>query len=237
MKGHAPHMQILRAVMFVLLLLVPAAAFAGEGGHGAAAPAAEELPIGTEAPAFMLPPINAAACGVKGMLSINQYRNRDDETRPKAYLLTFFATWCEPCKKELPQLQALYVKNAPRGLVIVDVSIDTADQSYDGLSALLAKHGITFPVVWDKYSVMGKRYKVSRLPYVILLDGDARVVKSMVGYDEGAFAHLVADIEALLTGGVPAPAAAPAGHPQKTPAAQPAAPAAPYGTAPDWSKQ
>lgn len=256
-------MQILRAAAALALLLIPASALPVAGApagapavtdgnkglpsgqqedhHPQAVPSpkgqhapAVELAPGTEAPPFMLPPINAAQCGVKGMLSLNQYKNRDDATRPKAYLLTFFASWCEPCKKELPQLQALYLKNAARGLMIIDVSIDTDERSYTALAELLEANAVTFPVVWDKYAVMGKRYKVSRLPYVILLDGDGRVVKSMVGYDEGAFGRLIADTEALLSGGAPAPAAA---LPQETPAAQPAAPVSPYGTPPEWTKK
>ena len=254
-------MRTLIAAFTLALALVAAGALAGAGAVGAAPPVAdgnkglpsgrhdpaEELPLGTEAPAFMLLPINPKQCGVNGMVSLNQYRNRDEAIRPKAYLLTFFASWCEPCKRELPSLQALYVNNAARGLLVIDVSIDTDDESFAALAALIKQNAVTFPVLWDKYAVMGKRYKVSRLPYVILLDANARVVKSMIGYNEEGFKGLVGDIEVLL-GGAPVPAAvphAPGAQPAiqpatqslVQPAAQPAAPVSPYGPPPDWAKK
>lgn len=221
-----PPPRSLRSLRLIALVCA-LAALAGQGTP--AAPVAELAP-GTEAPAFMLPPINPKQCGISGMVSLNQYRSREDATRPKAYLITFFASWCEPCKKELPSLQDLHVRLAPRGLVIIDVSIDTSDQVLDGLIALLTKHNITFPVLWDKYAVMGKRYKVSRLPNVILLDAEARVVRSMVGYDEPAMQKLVADIETLLGGGTVAPAPASAAPPPA--ATVPAAPPPPAAPAP-----
>ncbi|MBI5525825.1 MAG: TlpA family protein disulfide reductase [Deltaproteobacteria bacterium] len=220
----------------------------------AAAGAQDQLVPGAEAPAFLLSPINPEQCGFSGVVSLNGLRQRDDATRPKVYLVTFFASWCEPCKKEIPELQALYTRLQAKGLMVIDISIDTDDQSYAALASLLSTHKVTFPVLWDKYAVMGKRYKVSRLPCVLLLDADARIVKIMIGYEEESLKRLIADIETMLAGGKvtpgieapvgkpvekphetktdPAPAAAPQPPSRAVPqtAPPPPAPVAPYGS-------
>ena len=78
-----------------------------------------------------------------GTLRLSSYRNR------KAVILNFWATWCVPCRKEMPSLEALGKVYKQEGLVVLGINID-ADEPESGSAAAFVKDvGVTFPVVFD----------------------------------------------------------------------------------------
>lgn len=175
----------------------------------AAAPAAAaDLKEGDAAPVWMLRPLNAQASGFK-VVSLNDLL-QGNPVQPKAILVTFFATYCEPCKKELPYLQSLYAAFKDKGLFIVEVSIDTEPEAIPQIEKLLAEHKVTMPVVHDKLNVVAKRYGVSRLPHLVIIDGEGTVKRILVGYQSSQLKVLETDLGLLLGIGawkhVPAPA-------------------------------
>ena len=161
----------------------------------AAPAAAADIKEGDQAPAWMLRPINAQASGYK-TVSLNDLLNGNPAT--KAIIVTFFATYCEPCKKELPYLQELYSTYRDKGLFIVEVSIDTEAEAIPEIEKLLAAHKVTIPVVHDKLNVVAKRYGVSRLPHLVIVDGDGIVKRILVGYQSSQLKVLETDLGTLL---------------------------------------
>jgi len=93
----------------------------------------------------------------------------------KVVIVDFWATWCEPCRQELPQLQKLHQKYAAQGLAIVGVSVD---EKVDGLDEFLGKFGISFAVVHDPEHKVTSRFAPPRMPssYVIDRSGIVRYV-------------------------------------------------------------
>ena len=175
----------------------------------AAAPAAAaDIKEGDPAPIWMLRPLNAQASGYKNV-SLNDLL-QGTPVQPKAILVTFFATYCEPCKKELPYLQSLYATYRDKGLFIVEVSIDTEPEAIPQIEKLLADHKVTMPVVHDKLNVVAKRYGVSRLPHLVIIDGEGTIKRILVGYESSQLKVLETDLGLLLGIGawkhVPAPA-------------------------------
>jgi peroxiredoxin len=116
--------------------------------------------------------------------------------RGSVVFLNFWATWCPPCKEEMPSMERLYRRYRGRGLTILAISIDTGDP---GKVAAFAKTlGLTFPIGLDVRGDVASLYKVRGLPGSFLIDRSGRIVAVAIGprdWDSGA-AHAV--VESLL---------------------------------------
>ncbi len=87
--------------------------------------------------------------------------------RGKVVLLNFWATWCEPCKKEMPEMQAAYERYKDRGFVILAVNFGDRLEEADKF----VKHmGLTFPVLLDRKVKVAARYGVVSLPVSFFID-------------------------------------------------------------------
>jgi len=87
-------------------------------------------------------------------------------------LLNFWATWCPPCKKEMPMFQERYEQHADRGFTIVAVAVDELDEA----RAFVDGFGIEFPVLigQDDAIAVGREYgnRIGALPYTVIIDRD-----------------------------------------------------------------
>lgn len=88
-------------------------------------------------------------------------------------LLTFWATWCGPCRSEMPTLQALHEKRGGHGLTIVGVSVDNSRVPVD---PYVEKMGLTFPMLWDGRGTAATAYRASSIPLTYLIDPQGKVV-------------------------------------------------------------
>lgn len=201
--------------LLVLLALVAGSAEAGE----AATPTTDGLAPGTLAPTFLLPIVNdftppAPAAG-NGLLASKRATwgpakwtgDKPDEAR-KLVLMSFFATYCEPCKKEMPELARLYDAYKDQGLGVLLVSIDKPEEVDDGgkkrdrkrdeIVALAQQNNVRFPVVHDRFQIVARKYGAERLPYMLMLDGAGTVKVVHVGYTEELKANLEAEVRQHL---------------------------------------
>jgi peroxiredoxin len=188
-----------------------------------ASPAHAEETLATEgqpAPPFRLPTYNPEVAG-PGMVGINRYVG-PEATEPgvKAVLVSFMASFCEPCKKELPYLEHLQTRYKADGLRVVLVSIDTETAGQEKVASLIAEHHVSFPVLKDRLRLVARRWLGSQspLPSVFLVRADGTVAKVHRGYSEDASALLATEVEqALGLPPTPAPAAKPAAAPVSHP--------------------
>lgn len=158
-----------------------------------AAPAEEgALKEGDAAPVFTGKVLNADVAGVRS-LALDQL-----VAGKKAVILSFFATYCEPCKKELPFLQALHTAYKDQGLGVAVVSIDQKPEDITKAQELAQQVGATYPVLSDRFNIVAKRYSVKRLPCLYILDGTGKVSLVSTGYSEEFSAQLLAGIQARL---------------------------------------
>lgn len=96
-------------------------------------------------------------------------------------VLDFWATWCEPCRDQLPFLDRLARKYADQGLYVAAVSFDEDRASLD---AFLEETPVSFPVLWDKGgSALAERLEVTRLPTTLLIDRAGKVREVHLGFD------------------------------------------------------
>jgi peroxiredoxin len=107
---------------------------------------------------------------------------RLQEQRGQVVLLNFWASWCGPCKLEMPHLNRLYDKYRASGFVLLGVNIDE-DQRAANLAA--TRMGLKFPVLLDGDKNVSRLYDMGSMPATVLIDRDGRVRFLHRGYREG----------------------------------------------------
>lgn len=94
-------------------------------------------------------------------------------------LVNIWATWCGPCRDEMPSMQALYKDYQARGFKIAAVSID--DGSSDKVLAFAHELGLTFDILQDPSGAIQGAYQTTGVPESFLLDRDGRIVRRLIG--------------------------------------------------------
>lgn len=104
------------------------------------------------------------------------------QLRGKKVLLNFWATWCGPCRQEMPHLNKLYEKYKASGFVLLGVNVDDDTAQAAGVASKL---GVTFPVLPDADKRVSRQYDLSAMPSTVLIDRDGRVRYLHRGYQSG----------------------------------------------------
>ena len=100
--------------------------------------------------------------------------------RGQVVLLNVWATWCAPCRVEMPSIQALHETYGPRGLKVVAVSID--DPGTDNAIRAFAKElGLTFEILHDPSGDIQKAYQTTGVPETFVLGPDGVIRKKVIG--------------------------------------------------------
>ena len=98
--------------------------------------------------------------------------------RGKPVLVNFWATWCGPCREEMPAMERLYAKHRQRGFVLLAVSVDT-DAAL--VRPFLERYKLTFPVALDAKMDLANAYGVRALPASFLIDRDGYLAALALG--------------------------------------------------------
>jgi peroxiredoxin len=104
------------------------------------------------------------------------------EQRGRVVMVNFWATWCGPCRQEMPHLNRLYGKYRDAGFVLLAVNIDE-DQAK--AIALATRLGLRFPVLLDTDKKVSRLYDLSTMPSTVLIDRDGRMRYVHLGYRDG----------------------------------------------------
>ena len=102
-----------------------------------------------------------------------------DDYRGKVVLLNVWATWCEPCKVEMPSMEELYRTYGPRGVHIVAVSIDDAVPD-DSIRAYAKDLGLTFEILHDPTHQIERAYQTTGYPESFVIDRDGTIRKKWI---------------------------------------------------------
>ena len=120
------------------------------------------------------------------------------ELRGKVVLLNFWATWCPPCRQELPRVQKdLIDRFAGRDFLFLPVS---RGEKRSDVAAFREKTGYTFPMGLDSTRTIYDRYATNFIPRNYLIDRDGRIITATIGYSPEEFDELIAAIERALAG-------------------------------------
>jgi len=175
------------------------------------AAADEEIGLGLPAPGFTLRALNPEAAGAP-MISLDRFVGEEaEDPGAKVVLLTFFASWCGPCKKEMPLLVQLDRLYREAGLRVVAVDIDREEAGIDAARQLVQANGVGYPVLSDRFNFLARRYlgDEAPLPSVFLVRRDGTIARIDRGYAKDVSGFLVAAVQGEL-GLEPVPVAAPA---------------------------
>ncbi len=116
-------------------------------------------------------------------LKSNQGKNiRLSELKGEIVLVNFWASWCGPCRKELPAFEKLYQKYKPLGVTILAVNVDDDPAKAD---ELLAEVNISFPVLYDTDQKISELYKVSAMPSTYFINRDGELVNTHRSFKDG----------------------------------------------------
>jgi peroxiredoxin len=115
--------------------------------------------------------------------------------RGKVVLVDFWASWCAPCREELPVLERLYQTHRAAGLVVVGVNVD---QQASNMSRFLERQPLSFPVVHDGEHAVAGRYEPTTMPSSYLIDRAGVVRHVHRGFRAADAAVLDTEIRALL---------------------------------------
>jgi len=115
---------------------------------------------------FALPDLQGNAVGLSDL-------------RGQVVLLNFWATWCPPCRAEMPSMQALYKDYREKGFTILAISSDVGGKG--SVAPFVERLDLTFPVLLDPRSVVGTRLQVLGIPTSYLLDKQGRLAGVEVG--------------------------------------------------------
>ncbi|MDH3685360.1 MAG: TlpA family protein disulfide reductase [Myxococcales bacterium] len=116
--------------------------------------------------------------------------------RGRVLILNFWATWCGPCRRELPALQALRESLAGEGLEVVAVSVDTSDP--EAVARFARERGVRFPVLHDPSEEVARRYATAAWPTTFVIDRDGRQVYGIAGAWDWAAPETQAALRPLL---------------------------------------
>ncbi len=131
-----------------------------------------------EAPAFSLTTLDGKELRLK-------------DFRGKLVLLNFWATFCAPCRAEMPSMERLWQRFKHRGLVIIAINVDRGGR--ERVKRFVEETGVTFPVVLDPQGKVRRNYEIFALPTSYIIGQDGRFLGKVVGermWDEPGFIEL-----------------------------------------------
>jgi cytochrome c biogenesis protein CcmG/thiol:disulfide interchange protein DsbE len=130
--------------------------------------------LGEKAPGFITNTLDGKRIALK-----DYWENQEK----KVLILSFFATWCGPCKEDLKYLQKVQDQHSSKGLQVV--SVLTQDSSKEeAVRRFTQTLGVRLPVLLDEFSIIGRRYGVTGLPCTFVIDKEGILKGKYLGYSE-----------------------------------------------------
>jgi peroxiredoxin len=116
--------------------------------------------------------------------------------RGQVVLVNLWATWCPPCREEMPSMEELHQRLKDRGFVLLAVSQD--EGGIDGVKQFVEQMKLTFRVLVDPDGDVGRKFGVWGYPESFLVDRDGQIVERVIGPRDWSAPEQIASIEALL---------------------------------------
>ncbi|HEX6629582.1 MAG TPA: TlpA disulfide reductase family protein [Gemmatimonadaceae bacterium] len=137
-----------------------------------------------------------------------------DDYQGQVVLLNVWATWCGPCREEMPSIEALHRRYGPRGLKVVAVSIDDPGAE-EAIREFAHEYGLTFEILYDASGEIQRSYQTTGVPETFVIGRDGIIRRKQIGATDWSSPASRAVIAGLL--GVPGDTAAlPAGDTART---------------------
>jgi len=186
----------------LILLIVIMTVIASCGRERTASPEAPAASRSQPAAESAPPPSAPAVVGIGSSMPPYTARLLDGgefdvaSERGKVVLLNLWATWCGPCRYEIPALEKLHQKYEPKGFKVVGVSIDEGDAA--PVKEFVTEHKMHYPVVLDPDGKLANMFQTTVIPTTVLIDRNGKVVWKKYGAIEENDRTLTKAIETAL---------------------------------------
>lgn len=171
--------QILRFSIILVAFSIPFVFSGCFDSGGAGRPS-----VGTSAPDFTLPSINGES------VTLSDYRGQ-------VVLLNFWASWCPPCRAEMPSMEDLHKTMGGEDFVIIAVSIDGGGTNE--VRDFIAQNGYTFEILHDKNQIVADPYRVEAIPTSYIIDKNGTIVEISRGAENWSSEKRLSQFRELIT--------------------------------------
>jgi cytochrome c biogenesis protein CcmG, thiol:disulfide interchange protein DsbE len=147
------------------------------------------LKVGSKAPDFAAVTMPSAGTPVRTKTL--------DDYSGEIVLLNIWATWCEPCRVEMPSMQRLEERLGPKGLKIVAVTVDDPGMEAK-IQAFVDEYKLTFEILYDAPGAIRRQYRTTGVPETFILGRDGTIRRWIIGADNWSSEANIAFLERLL---------------------------------------
>lgn len=126
------------------------------------------LKPGSHAPNFSLKTLDGK------QIELNEYRG-------KKVILNFWATWCPPCREEMPEMQKFYDDYKEKNVEILAVNLTYAETKKEKIAEFVEKYSLSFPIPLDEKNTIGKEYRAVSIPTSYFIDEDGIITNFHIG--------------------------------------------------------
>jgi peroxiredoxin len=145
------------------------------------------LPTFATGGASRAPPFTLASRGGRDV-SLAQYRGQ-------VVMINFWASWCGPCRQEMPLLEGIYKKYRGAGFTMLGVNVEPDSKAAD---EWLKQTPVSFPILYDRDSKVSKLYDVAGMPSTVIIDRSGKLRMLHRGYKPGDENEYLDSIRALI---------------------------------------
>ena len=138
--------------------------------------------VGKKAPDFTLTDINGKS------ISISSLKGR-------AVIINFWATWCPPCRAEMPSLNRLYKEYKTKGLVVLAISTDTSASAVKGY---LSKYPFDFTILLDTDNRASRQFRIFSIPTSFLIDKNSVIIQRFIGEEDWETPEIKSKVKEVL---------------------------------------
>jgi len=120
---------------------------------------------------------------------------RLSEHRGQVVMINFWATWCGPCRQEMPKLDEIFARYEQAGFTLLGVNID---EDVERAQRLADELGVSFPLLFDDDQSVSRLYDVQAMPMTVMVDRSGKVRNVHYGYRPGMEQRYLDEVRALL---------------------------------------
>jgi peroxiredoxin len=103
------------------------------------------------------------------------------EMKGKKVILNFWASWCPPCKAEMPHMQSFYEEQKQDNVEIFAVNLTNSERKEGAVDQFVADYGLTFPILLDRTGEIGDFYRAYTIPTSYYIDSNGVITKKIIG--------------------------------------------------------
>ncbi len=140
--------------------------------------------------------VNSGDFGIQDKVKLSEVLANPDV---KAVIIDFWATWCEPCKQEMPYLEKIYQDFKDKGLAMLVITVDSSPDLEDAIKKDVSKLGVTYPIPWDIESKVKSFYGIGGIPVTYLIDKNGKIRYEHTGFTEELIEDLRLAVEELIS--------------------------------------